>query len=149
MGSQTYQKLGEQALEEHEQIHFYLDQLVRTMGAFPAHPQDAEPFRRLAAQIESLRERIDEHFQHEEQGGLFQAVVDALPGADLEVRRLAAQHVRIVQLLEMARIRARRSTPAEIEPLRDELDRFLQSMRHHEREEDALLRRALRSDNLV
>jgi hemerythrin-like domain-containing protein len=145
MGSQTFQRLSQQSLEEHQQIHFYLDQLTRALQAL-AEPADAEPIRRLAAQIESVRERIDEHFQLEEHGGLFQAVLDLLPGADPEVRRLTAQHVRIVHLLEAARIRARASNVGEVGALRDELDRFLQAMRQHEREEEALLRRALRED---
>lgn len=147
MGSPTFQKLSEQSLEEHQQIHFYLDQLVRTINGLGQARDAVEPLRRLAAQIESLRERVDEHFQLEEHGGLFQGVLDATPGADLEIRRLTSQHVRIVQLLEMARIRARRSVPEEIGTLRDDLDRFLQSMRQHEREEEALLRRALREDD--
>lgn len=147
MGSQTYQRLSQQSLEEHQQIHFYLDQLTRAMQGLGAEVPDVEPIRRLAAQIESLRERIDEHFQHEEHGGLFQAVLDVLPGADPEVRRLTAQHQRVIQLLEIARIRARGSNVGEVAALRDELDRFLQAMRQHEREEEALLRRALREDD--
>lgn len=155
MSSQTYQRLSQQSLEEHQQIHFYLDQLVRAMSALAPEGADAsgapdlEPIRRLAVQIESLRERVDEHFQLEEHGGLFQSVLDAIPGAEPEVRRLVSQHQRIVQLLEMARIRARRSEVSEIGALREELDRFLQSMRQHEREEEALLRRALREDGFT
>jgi len=147
MGSQTYQRLSQQSLEEHQQIHFYLDQLTRAMQGLNDGVPDLEPIRRLAAQIESLRERIDEHFQLEENGGLFQAVLDVIPGAEPEVRRLTSQHQRIVQLLEMARIRARGSNLDELTLLRDELDRFLQAMRQHEREEEALLRRALREDD--
>jgi len=147
MGSQTYQRLSQQSLEEHQQIHFYLDQLTRAMQGLGDGVPDLEPIRRLAAQIESLRERIDEHFQLEENGGLFQAVLDVIPGAEPEVRRLTSQHQRIVQLLEMARIRARGSNLDELTLLRDELDRFLQAMRQHEREEEALLRRALREDD--
>jgi hypothetical protein len=147
MGSQTYQRLSQQSLEEHQQIHFYLDQLTRAMQGLGAGVPDLEPIRRLAAQIESLRERIDEHFHLEENGGLFQAVLDVIPGAEPEVRRLTSQHQRIVQLLEMARIRARGSNLDELTLLRDELDRFLQAMRQHEREEEALLRRALREDD--
>jgi hemerythrin-like domain-containing protein len=145
MASQTFQRLSQRSLEEHQQIHFYLDQLTRAMQTL-GDVSDVEPIRRLAAQIESLRERIDEHFHLEEQSGLFQAVLDVLPAADPEVRRLTGQHQRIVQLLEMARIRARGGDLGEVAALREELDRFLQAMRQHEREEEAMIRRALRED---
>jgi hypothetical protein len=146
-GSQTFQRLSEQSLEEHQQIHFYLDQLLRAMKGLDPGSVGEEPLRRLAVQIESLRERIDEHFQAEEHGGLFQAVLDAYPGAHAEVRRLTVQHGRAIEVLEMARIRARRCDPGEVTSLQQEVDRFLKMMRQHEREEEALLRRALQEEN--
>ena len=98
------------------------------------------------SRIDSFKERLTEHFGTEEDGGLFQGIQEALPQAESDVRRLRAQHARLDEALEKARAIARRGDPAEAPVLKAELDRFLALMREHERDEDALLKRALRQD---
>jgi hypothetical protein len=146
-GQPTFQRLSRRTIEEHQQIGFFLDQLLGSLGALDPEGRDVEPLRRLAAQIDSLRERLEEHFHNEEHEGVFQAVLDILPDAGPAVHRLAAQHERMVEILQMARIHAQRGEPCEIAALRADLQTFLQTMRDHERHEETLLERALAEES--
>jgi hemerythrin len=141
-GHQTFQRLTRQALEEHRQIHFYLDQVAQTLDRLRGLA-DAEPMRRLAAQVEGLRERLVEHHQLEERGGLFQAILDALPARRVEIDRLTNQHAKMIEILEMARLHAQCGGVAEAEALRVDLEKFLEMFREHERQEEQLLRQAI------
>lgn len=143
-GSQIFAKLSEQAFEEHGLIHFHLDQLERALADLDPGTALPETLRTVAVRIDSFKERLDEHFGSEEDGGLLQGILDALPQAESDVRRIRTQHARLGEALERARAIARRGDPAEAPSLKEELDRFLAMMREHEREEDALVKRALR-----
>ena len=143
-GSQIFSKLGERALDDHGLIHFYLDQLERALSDFDPARAEPDMLRTVAVRIDSFKERLQEHFGTEEDGGLLQGIQDALPQTESDVRRLRAQHGRLAEALEKARAIARRADPAEAPALKSELDRFLAMMREHEREEDALVKRALR-----
>lgn len=145
-GSQTFPALTQQTLDEHQQIHFYLVQLERSLGVLAAAPVEVEPLRRLAAQIDGLRERLVEHFAAEEEGGLFRAISDLMPDTRGEVQALAEQHVRALELLEMSRIRAQYGEVAESAVLRSDLENFVRHLREHETREEALLTRALERD---
>ena len=148
-GSQTFPKLSKRAVEEHGVIHFHLDQLERALVDLdPANPTD-EKLRTVAVRIDSFKERLTEHFGTEEDGGLLQGIQDALPQAESDVRRLRAQHARLDEALERVRAIARRGEAADVPVLKTELDRFLALMREHERDEDALLKRALRQDECL
>src|SRR6185436_19554741 len=128
-GSQIFAKLSEQSLDEHGLIHFHLDQLERALSDLdPAHAQ-VETLRTVAVRIDSFKERLDEHFGTEEDGGLLQGILDALPQTESDVRRIRTQHARLGETLERARTIARRGDPAEAPLLKDELDRFLAIMR--------------------
>ena len=63
--SQTFQQITSETLEEHRQIHFYLDQISQSLQGLAAGLSDVEPMRRLAAQIQGLKERMIEHLQAE------------------------------------------------------------------------------------
>ena len=145
-GSQIFSKLSQRALEDHGIIHFHLDQLERALSDLDPENARPETLRTVAVRIDSFKERLSEHFGTEEDGGLFQGIQDALPQAESDVRRLRAQHARLDEALEKARAIARRGDPAEAPMLKAELDRFLDMMREHERDEEALLKRALRQD---
>ena len=143
-GSQIFSKLSEQAIEEHGLIHFHLDQLERALSDLDPASAQTETFRTVAVRIDSCKERLDEHFGTEEEGGLLQGILDALPQTESDVRRIRTQHARLGEALERARAIARRGDPAEASALKENLDRFLVMMREHEREEDELVKRALR-----
>ena len=143
-GSQIFSKLSEQALEEHGLIHFHLDQLERALADLDPASAEPETLRTVAVRIDSFKERLDEHFGTEEGGGLLQGIQDALPQTESDIRRIRTQHARLGEALERARAIARRGDPADVPALKAELDRFLAMMREHEREEDALVKRALR-----
>ena len=76
--SQTFQRITRDTLEQHRQIHFYLDQVAVSLRGLRDGLNDIEPMRRLAAQIEGLKERLVEHHQAEEQG-IFQAMLEVMP----------------------------------------------------------------------
>jgi hypothetical protein len=142
-GSQTSERLSREALDAHQQIHFYLDQITRSVEALRQPLTSVEPLRRLAAEIEGLQERLTEHLQAEEHGGLFQSIIDALPACRVEIDRLANQHGRMIDVLEMARLHALRGEVAEAEALRVDFQQFLAMFREHEQAEERLLTEAL------
>ena len=143
-GSQIFSRLSEQAIEEHGLIHFHLDQLERALSDLDPASAQAETLLTVAVRIDSFKERLDEHFGTEEDGGLLQGILDALPQTESDVRRIRTQHARLGEALERARAVARRGDPADAMMLKEDLDRFLAMMREHEREEDELVKRALR-----
>jgi len=146
-GSPTFQSITRETLEEHRQIHFYLDQISRTLDVMRDGLSDIEPMRRLAAQIEGLKERLIEHHRAEERGGLFQAILEILPDRRVEVSRLINQHDKMIEILEMARIHAQCGETVEADALRIDLERFLEMFRQHEHAEDELLRCAIEREN--
>jgi len=146
-GSPTAFQLAQDALEQHKQIHFYLDQLSAALAGLAEGSADIEPMRRLAAQIEGLKERIVEHHELEERGGLFRSILDALPEARVEVSRLVRQHERMTEILEMARIHAQRGDASEAGALRVDLERFMVMFRDHERAEERLIEEAIQRES--
>ena len=143
-GPQTFSKLSSESLDEHGLIHFHLDQLERAAEQLAASPADPETLRTIAVRIDSFKERLEEHFAHEEDGGLLQGVQDALPQAESDVKRIRAQHARMAESLERVRGIARRGDTAEIAALQVELRRLIATIREHEQEEDSLVKRALK-----
>lgn len=142
--SQTFEPLTKDSLDEHRQIHFYLDQIQATLESLETAPVDAEPLRRLAAQVQSLAERLAEHNHSEERvGGWFQAILEALPDKRIEIDRLTRQHHKFVEILEMARLHADACSPERAPELREDLLEYLEVIRRHEHAEETLMRLAL------
>ena len=146
-GSPTFEHITQETIEEHRQINFFLDQISVTLQALRGGVVDVEPMRRLAAQIEGLRERLAEHHQAEEHGGLFQAILELMPDCRVEIGRLTNQHEKMIEILEMARIHAQCGEPSEAEALRVDLESFLEMFRRHEQEEEQLLQLAMAREN--
>jgi hypothetical protein len=143
-GPQTFSKLSSESLDEHGLIHFHLDQLERALLQLAANPADPEMTRTIAVRIDSFKERLEEHFATEEDGGLLQGVQDALPQAESDVKRIRAQHGRMAEALERVRVIARRGLASEASLLSGELHRLIAMIREHEQEEDLLVKRALK-----
>jgi hypothetical protein len=144
-GSRIYQNLTEETLEEHRQIHFYLDQIHTALSTLD-DVTDVEPLRRLAAQLESLKERLVEHHQIEEQGRLYPTILEVLPESRDELLKLRQQHEKMVEILELARIHAEFGKPEEAADLKADLERFLRMIREHEQAEEDLLERAIEAE---
>ena len=142
-GPRTSRRLSEEALEEHHQIHFYLDQVGQTLAGLKDGISDVEPMRRLAAQVAGLKERLVEHHQNEEKGGMFEAILEALPARRVEIDRLANQHEKMIEMLEMARLHAHCGEVTEVDALRIDMEKFLEMFREHERHEEELLTQAI------
>jgi hypothetical protein len=141
-GSRIYENLTEQTLEEHRQIHFYLDQIETALRSLDG-ATDVEPLRRLAAQLESVKERLVEHHQIEEQGRLYPTILEVLPEAREELLKLRQQHEKMVEVLELARIHAEFGKLEEASDLKSDLEHFLRMIREHEKAEEDLLERAI------
>ncbi len=146
-GFQTLEQRTKNTLEEHRQIYFYLDQVEVTLNGLRDGLSDSEPMRRLAAQIEGLKERLIDHHQAEEQGGLFQAILEVMPERRVEISRLINEHEKMIEVLEMARIYAQRGEVDEADALRVDLRNFLEIFRTHERSEDHLLQEAINRES--
>jgi iron-sulfur cluster repair protein YtfE (RIC family) len=142
-GPQTFSKLSSESLDEHGLIHFHLDQLERASEQLVV-AADPEMVRTIAVRIDSFKERLDEHFATEENGGLLQGVQDALPQAESDVKRIRAEHGRMRDALERVRSIARRGEASDVSVLKTELARLIAMIREHEQEEDALVKRALK-----
>ena len=140
--SRTFERLTEQSLEEHGQIHFFLNQLRKALGEIVPGRSGLEPVSRVAAELEGLIERLREHFEREEDG-LFNALVDADETCAADVRRLTDQHERLMEILEMARIHAGRGEAADAALLKEDIEGFVAVLAAHESAEDTLFRRAL------
>ena len=145
-GSQTFEGLSREALDEHRQIHFYFDRIARSLKKLKEGAADVEPMRLLAAEIQGLKERLQEHQHHEEDEGLFQAILEVLPARRVEIDRLTNQHGKMIEILEMARIHALRGKVDEADALCADLESFLDMFRRHERAEERLLAQALGDD---
>ncbi len=141
-GSPTYEGLTEAQLDQHGQIHFYLDQLAVTLAAIAREPHEDDWLRRLGAQLSGLMERLHEH-QNTEEGGLFDAILEALPACRVEIDRLTHQHGKMIEILEVARLHVRNAVAGEAEALRTDIERYLETIRNHESAEDALIARAI------
>ena len=136
-------RLASEALEEHKQIHFFLDQISHALRGLRGGISDVEPMRRLGAQLEALKERLKEHHQLEERRGMFRSILEHLPEARIEISRLVRQHEKMIEILEMARIHAQRGETSEADGLRVDLENFLVMFRNHERDEERLLEQAI------
>ncbi len=141
-GSQTFPALTRRIVDEHQQIHFYLDQLRKSLEALGSRVE-IETLRRLAAEIRGLKELLLEHFALEDDGGVFRAVVELLPESRSDVDRLFRDHERVLETLEMASVGAQHGQPSEAPVLRESLEGLLAALRDHEHREEALLARAL------
>ncbi len=146
-GFQTLEQKTEHTLEEHRQIHFYLDQVEVTLDELRDGLPDGEPMRRLAAQIEGLKERLVDHHESEERGGLFQAILEIMPERRVEISRLIAEHEKMIEVLEMARIYAQAGRAEDVDALCVDLRKFLEMFRNHERAEDHLLQEAINRES--
>ncbi len=146
-GFQTLEQRTQNTLEEHRQIYFYLDQVELTLNGLREGLSDNEPMRRLAAQIEGLKERLVDHHQAEERGGLFEAILEVMPERRVEISRLINEHEKMIEVLEMARIYAQRGEVDEADALRVDLCDFLEMFRNHEHSEDHLLQEAINRES--
>ncbi len=142
-GSQVFHGLSREALEQHRQIHFYLDRIEQSLVHLREGLTDVEPMRRLAAELQGLKERLQEHHQTEETGGLFQAILDCMPERRVEIDRLTNQHEKILEILGMARIHAQRGDATQAQALRVDLQEFLEMFRRHEQAEERLIAQAI------
>ena len=146
-GFPTLEQRSQDILEEHRQIHFYLDQVELTLGDLRGGTADLEPMRRLAAQIEGLKERLVEHHKTEECGGLFQSFLEIMPERRVEISRLINEHDKMIEVLEMAHIHAQCGEAEEAGALSVDLNRFLEMFRNHEQSEDHLLQEAINRES--
>lgn len=137
------ERLSRETLEQHQQIGFFLGRLEQSLAALDPDGE-VDQLRDLVAQLESFKERLEEHHHHEETV-VFQGIADLLEEAEGQILTLTAQHERMIEILEMACIHARNDDASEIPALQEDLATFISTIRQHERMEEALMQQALRS----
>lgn len=142
-GTPASDHLAREVLDQHQQIHFYLDRIAETLEQLEPDLSDVEPMRRLAAELQGLKERLVEHHDLEERGGLFNSILEALPATRVEISRLIRAHARMIDVLELAAIHAQQGAPSSAHALRVDLSGFVQMFRDHENEEERLIRDAM------
>ena len=146
-GTPTFDRISEATLDQHRQIHFFLERLERAVEQLDDTGTDPEPLSRLPMVIDSLRERLEEHNAGEDDGGLLQGVIDAVPEAEDEVLALVEQHERFARELRRARARAASASGGDVPALREDLIELVRTLREHERAEEVLLERALAAES--
>ncbi|MCA9231598.1 MAG: hypothetical protein KDA57_13185 [Planctomycetales bacterium] len=94
--------------------------------------------------IEVIADRIQTHFQHEENGGYFTAIIERAPRLMSRAEQLVEQHASILEQVEMLRILVRSGveSPAWWNRIRSDLNALQLVLSQHERAEEELVKEA-------
>ncbi len=102
-------------------------------------------YEEMAWRVQEFRDRLDEHFVHEEQGGYLGAALAAAPQCAQQADRLLAQHGEFLGCLDrfIERLKAVPPKFTHWQEARDEFDAFLARLRDHEAAENSIVHAAL------
>ena len=142
MKSDRAQSDTESIVHEHAQLRLILDSVRETLLDRQATPQV------VAAMIIELSSRIKQHFDHEEQGGFFEEVIDVAPRLSDRAEALLQQHLEFVDQLDLLQQHAESPAPSDSwwARLIQLFDEFLHRFLAHEQAENALLLQAYNED---
>ena len=128
---------GESVLEQHAALRRLMGEIQLLLGA-PAGPETS---RRLLASLEELLPRLEAHFAHEEDSGLFASIVEKKPEAAHTCAHLAGEHGAFLTRVE--RLREAAGGSASLDELRMPLAALVADLRAHEDVENELVNEAL------
>lgn len=128
---------SESVLEQHAALRRLLGEVRALVGA-PAGP---EATRRLSASLDELLPRLEAHFAHEEEGGLFATIVEKKPEAAHTCARLVGEHGAFLTRVEQ--LRRATEASASLEELREPLTALVADLHAHEDIENELVNDAL------
>jgi hypothetical protein len=128
----------EEVLLRHEEVLHHVAQLAAICEGDP-HATEL-----LRQHLDALYSCLVEHFAAEEEGGYFSEIRQARPELDGRIDRLGAQHAQLIEQLEALSTKAAHA--AEINLVREDVERLLNALRGHERAECALVQDATLQD---
>ena len=131
-----------QLVEEHSHLRHLLEELQNT---FIERQVDNDV---VVAMLDEAIRHLQEHFQHEEQGGYFRGVVEAAPRFSDRVADLKCQHPQFLDCLRKVRdgIVAAPLSDESWDKYCAELQRFMAVFLEHERSENELIQEAYTRD---
>jgi hypothetical protein len=121
----------EQMLHEHESVEAELRGVEEALDDAPT----------LLTRLGSLREILERHFAHEEEGGYLALVTDARPGLSPRVEALRDQHQEILGGLRRAL-----DLGVDSDELRGAAESVAKTLREHEAGENELVLSAVNDD---
>lgn len=106
--------------------------------------------RRLGEELDVLAGLLRPHFEREEAGGMFDAIVKAEPRFAGECARLRRQHAAMLDRLAALerRLVPSRSVTRDVDALRCQTRELLDDLAHHEESENALLVGAMEGEEV-
>ena len=127
---------GESVLEQHAALRRLMGEIQQLLGA-PAGPETTQ---RLSVSLEELLPRLEAHFAHEEDSGLFASIVERKPEAAHTCAHLVGEHGAFLTRVEQLRQAAEGSS---LDELRMPLAALVADLRAHEDVENELVNDAL------
>lgn len=142
MKSDRAQSAEESVVHEHAQLRLILDSVRETFLDRQATPEV------VAAMTIELSSHIKQHFDHEEQAGYFEEVIDVAPRLSDRAEALLQQHLELVDQLDLLQRHAESSAPIDSwwARLNQMFDEFFHRFLAHEQAENALLLQAYNED---
>jgi hypothetical protein len=136
----------ETLLAQHTRLRSVLGALAAALAAAPEPGGAADWLRGLSASFTELGARLDAHFEHEEQSGLFSSIVEARPEALHTCERLKAEHGSFLERLGRLAGEAARGVPGGTMALGElvvSAQSLIDDLQRHEQTENALVTEAL------
>jgi iron-sulfur cluster repair protein YtfE (RIC family) len=132
----------EQAKREHEELHRKLTYLTRQIESRQSSLAD------IVVLLDGLRSFFIDHFQREEQSGLFEAIEKRAPHLGRNVRNLTREHYDLLERLDGLLRFARRGTgqPLCWWMLNLRMHDLVSRLQRHESEENLVLQMAYSDD---
>jgi iron-sulfur cluster repair protein YtfE (RIC family) len=122
-------------LAEHHALHALLEEIERATADTAAAADEVKP------RLDALRERLAAHFEGEEQGGLFEQIMEEAPEQAHECEKLCNEHEGLLRQVDDLRAAdaATRADPEWAQGVRA----LLAALASHESRENEILTRAL------
>jgi iron-sulfur cluster repair protein YtfE (RIC family) len=136
---------AESVLAQHKELHELLDKIEAALAARPPVADSGPWLMDLSSCLETLRPQLEAHFAHEEAGGLFEEIEEAMPESASLCARLSGEHGALVAKVESLCAESGQA-PADdeaVEALVGRCGLLLKELANHEALEDDLLFRAL------
>ncbi len=132
----------DELVEEHAQVRDILQQIHNTLALRQSGPQN------VTEQLGELKEHVQRHFAHEEEGGYFADVIAEAPRLTATVDALLQQHSQFVQILDGMRESLRRGGNSNEwwDGMANQFDEFVRQFLKHERAEVRLVQEAFCRD---
>lgn len=105
-------------------------------------------YHEMGTRLEALRHHLAEHMAEEEKGGYLAEALEVAPRFSREAEELRLQHAEILQAFDdfIGRLMEKEPPFASWQEVRDEFDTLMNTVRQHERRENAIVQSAFGDD---